>query len=68
MAYEFIRNDAFDARDAFDYTDRDGDGKADPDVLRRHQYGFTIGGPIRTRPRRSQLFERSCRSVRGSPR
>jgi len=46
-AYEFLRNDAFDARDAFDYTDRDGDGKADPDVLRRHQYGFTIGGPVR---------------------
>lgn len=47
-AYEFLRHDAFDARDAFDYTDRDGDGKADPDVLRRHQFGFTMGGPIRT--------------------
>lgn len=46
-AYEFLRNDAFDARDAFDYSDRDGDGRADPDVLRRHQLGFTIGGPVR---------------------
>ncbi len=47
-AYEFLRNDAFDARDAFDYSDRDGDGRADPDVLRRHQFGFTVGGPVRT--------------------
>lgn len=46
-AYEFLRNDAFDARDAFDYSDRDGDGRADPDILRRHQFGFTMGGPVR---------------------
>ncbi len=44
--YEFLRNDALDARDAFSYNDRDGDGKADPDVLRHNQYGFTIGGAI----------------------
>ena len=29
-AHEFFRNDVFDARDAFDYVDRSGDGKADP--------------------------------------
>ena len=46
-AHEFLRNDAFDARDAFDYHDRTGDGKADPDALRQNQFGFTIGGPIR---------------------
>jgi hypothetical protein len=46
-AHEFLRNDIFDARDAFDYYDRTGDGKADPDALRRNQFGFTIGGPIR---------------------
>lgn len=46
-AHEFLRNDVFDARDAFDYADRSGDGKADPNALRRDQAGFTIGGPIR---------------------
>jgi Carboxypeptidase regulatory-like domain/TonB dependent receptor-like, beta-barrel/TonB-dependent Receptor Plug Domain len=45
-AHEFLRNDVFDARDTFAYHDRSGDGKADPDRLRRHQYGFTVGGPI----------------------
>ena len=29
-AHEFLRHDVFDARDAFDYFDRTGDGKADP--------------------------------------
>jgi Carboxypeptidase regulatory-like domain/TonB dependent receptor-like, beta-barrel len=46
-AYEFARHDRFDARDAFTYADRDGDGKADPEELRQHQFGITIGGPIR---------------------
>ena len=46
-AHEFLRNDVFDARDAFDYADRSGDGKADPNALGRDQAGFTIGGPIR---------------------
>ena len=46
-AHEFFRNDVFDARDAFDYVDRSGDGKADPNALQQHQFGFTIGGPIR---------------------
>jgi hypothetical protein len=46
-AHEFLRNDIFDARDAFDYVDRTGDGKADPNALEQHQFGVTIGGPIR---------------------
>ncbi|HEV8131517.1 MAG TPA: TonB-dependent receptor [Acidobacteriota bacterium] len=46
-AYEFIRNDIFDARDTFNYVDRNGDGKADPEVLRQNQFGATFGGPIR---------------------
>jgi len=45
--HEFLRNDAFDARDAFDYFDRTGDGKADPNALRQNQFGFTVGGPLR---------------------
>ncbi|MCP5119722.1 MAG: TonB-dependent receptor [bacterium] len=45
-AYEFVRNDAFDAREAFGRDDRDGDGKADPEVLRQNQYGVTFGGPV----------------------
>jgi hypothetical protein len=44
--HEFLRNDAFDARDAFDYFDRTGDGKADPNALRQNQFGFTVGGPV----------------------
>jgi hypothetical protein len=46
-AYEFARHDRFDARDAFTYADRDGDGRADPEELRQHQFGVTIGGPLR---------------------
>lgn len=46
-AHEFLRTDAFDARDSFDYYDRSGDGKADPNALRQDQFGFTVGGPIR---------------------
>ena len=45
--HEFLRTDAFDARDTFDYYDRSGDGKADPNELRQNQFGFTAGGPIR---------------------
>ena len=46
-AYEFLRNDFFDAREAFARNDRDGDGKADPEILRQNQYGATFGGPIK---------------------
>ncbi len=45
--YEFMRNDYFDAREAFGRNDRDGDGKADPAVLRQNQFGATFGGPIK---------------------
>ena len=45
-AFEYLRNDVFDARDAFNYVDRTGDGKADPEVLRQNQFGATFGGPI----------------------
>ena len=45
-AYEFLRNDVFDAREAFARNDRDGDGRADPDVLRQNQFGATFGGPV----------------------
>ena len=45
--HEFLRTDAFDARDTFDYYDRSGDGKADPNELRQNQFGFTAGGPLR---------------------
>ncbi len=46
-AYEFMRNDFFDAREAFARNDRDGDGKADPEVLRQNQFGATFGGPVK---------------------
>lgn len=51
-AYDYLRNDFFDARDTFNFVDRTGDGKADPEVLRWNQFGFTFGGPIR----RNQAF------------
>jgi hypothetical protein len=40
-AYEFLRNDFFDAPGFFD----NATGKRKP-VLRQHDFGFTIGGPI----------------------
>ncbi|MBI3693362.1 MAG: TonB-dependent receptor, partial [Acidobacteria bacterium] len=46
-AFEYLRNDIFDARDSFNYVDRNGDGKADPEILRQNQFGATVGGPIR---------------------
>lgn len=45
-AYEYVRNDFFDARDTFNYVDRTGDGRADPEILRQNQFGATIGGPL----------------------
>ena len=46
-AYEYLRNDKTDARDPFNYVDRTGDGKADPEVLKQNQFGATLGGPIK---------------------
>lgn len=44
--YEFVRNDVFDARNAF-LTQRDPvTGRTKP-VLRYNQYGGTLGGPVR---------------------
>src|SRR5262249_18395941 len=45
-AFEYIRNSALDARNYFDYGDRDGDGKADPAPFKRNQFGGSLGGPI----------------------
>lgn len=45
-AFEFFRNDALDARNFFSTLDRDGDGKADPAILRYNNFGYNIGGPI----------------------
>ncbi len=39
--YEFLRNDALDARNFFDLAERP------QPKLRRNQYGFSLGGPIR---------------------
>src|SRR5688500_2787442 len=40
VAFEFVRNDRFDARNPFAASD---EGKK----LNRHQYGATLGGPVR---------------------
>jgi Carboxypeptidase regulatory-like domain len=45
-AYEYLRNDFFDARNAFTFLDRDGDRKADPGHLRQNNFGYSIGGPV----------------------
>jgi hypothetical protein len=42
--YEFVRNDAMDARNAF-ATQPDNSGRVKP-VLRYNQYGGTVGGPV----------------------
>ncbi len=45
--FEFIRNDALgDARNLFNLVDRNGDGKADAEQIRRHQFGGSVGGPV----------------------
>src|SRR3989475_8712813 len=44
--FEYLRNSAFDARNYFDYTDRNGDGKADAAAFKRNQFGGSLGGPI----------------------
>jgi hypothetical protein len=45
-AFWYHENSALNARNFFNYLDRDGDGKADKPVSRRNIGGFTIGGPI----------------------
>jgi hypothetical protein len=45
-AFEYLRNSALDARNFFDRTDRDGDGKADAAPFKRNQFGGSLGGPI----------------------
>jgi hypothetical protein len=44
--YHYLRNDAFDARNALSFIDRTGDGRADPGHLRQNNFGYSIGGPI----------------------
>jgi carboxypeptidase family protein/TonB-dependent receptor-like protein len=45
-AFEFLRNDYFDARNIFDLTDADQDGALDKPPFRRNQFGAALGGPI----------------------
>jgi hypothetical protein len=45
-AFEFWRNDIMDARNFFSTLDRTGDGKADPALLRYHNFGYNVGGPV----------------------
>ena len=63
-AFEYLRNDYFDSRD-INYADRDGDGKADPEILRQNQFGGTIGGPIlRNRTHSSQAGKAGASGAR----
>jgi len=46
-AYEFLRNDALDARDFFNYGPfRNADGSAKTPPFRQHLFGGSAGGPI----------------------
>jgi Carboxypeptidase regulatory-like domain/TonB-dependent Receptor Plug Domain len=66
--FEFWRNNLFDARNFFSVLDRNGDGKADPALLRYHNFGWNLGGPIK----KDKLFFyygqelRRVRTVRGA--
>ena len=65
--YEFMRSDAFDARNAFSFIDFNRDGTPDPTPLKYHNFGGTAGGPVK----KDRLFlfwaeeARRIRSVRG---
>src|SRR5262245_27858663 len=45
-AFEFLRNDYFDARNIFDLTGAYQNGKLDKPPFRRNQFGANLGGPI----------------------
>ncbi len=65
--FEFLRNDAFDARGPFNFIDFNNDGKPDPTPLSYHNFGATAGLPLK----KDKLFlfwaeeARRIRSVRG---
>jgi hypothetical protein len=43
-AYEFVRNDAFNAQNYFNSTIAGGSGKVPP--YKKNDYGYTVGGPV----------------------
>jgi hypothetical protein len=45
-AFEFVRNDNFDARNFFDLADNNKDGNLDKPPFKRNQFGAALGGPI----------------------
>jgi hypothetical protein len=45
-AYDFSRNDAFDANTFFNKSNSDPTQDLPRNVLKRHQYGGTLGGPL----------------------
>src|SRR5262249_26454360 len=45
-AFEFVRNDNFDARNFFDLVDNNKDGNLDKPPFKRNQFGVALGGPI----------------------
>ena len=46
--FEFLRNSALDARNFFDRDPANPLQRSNPPPFRRNQYGFTLGGPVRT--------------------
>jgi hypothetical protein len=44
--FYFHRNDNLDARNFFDVDSINPTPRSDPEEFRRHQFGFTLGGPI----------------------